>query len=228
MNTVVPMLGSPVRSLVEERAMRPPVIGRIRPGIKVLTSKARANQEAVRLYETMVAAGDSFETIGKAIESRCQLRNALAPKNVDYFTCRRSDFNNPDVADEILKLYGEDRGQGSGERYANEITSPLDGRLKVFQCLGVLDGHAKQCLRRAGRVAASLLPLLIGAYGNAEQAGEFGLRHANLGAGDGCFRWLNAGHAPRNARLHFADSLKQVRVELFLFLIHCRLPHEVG
>lgn len=112
MNAVVPMLGGPVRSLVEERAMRPPVIGRIRPGIKVLTSKARANQEAVRLYETMVAAGDSFETIGKAIESRCQLRNALAPKNVDYFTCRRSDFNNPDVADEILKLYGEDRGQG--------------------------------------------------------------------------------------------------------------------
>nr|WP_057929849.1 hypothetical protein [Burkholderia ambifaria] len=112
MNAVVPMLGGPVRSLVEERAMRPPVIGRIRPGIKVLTSKARANQEAVRLYETMVAAGDSFETIGKAIESRCQLRNALAPKNVDYFTCRRSDFNNPEVADEILKLYGEDRGQG--------------------------------------------------------------------------------------------------------------------
>jgi hypothetical protein len=106
------MLGGPVRSLVEERAMRPPVIGRIRPGIKVLTSKARTNPEAVRLYETMVAAGDSFETIGKAIESRCQLRNALAPKNVDYFTCRRSDFNNPDVADEILKLYGEDRGQG--------------------------------------------------------------------------------------------------------------------
>nr|WP_269769661.1 hypothetical protein [Burkholderia gladioli] len=29
-----------------------------------------------------------------------------------YFTCRRSDFNNPDVADEILRLYGEERGQG--------------------------------------------------------------------------------------------------------------------
>ncbi|MGU7775691.1 recombination directionality factor [Burkholderia sp. MR1-5-21] len=112
MNAVVSMLGGPARSLVEERAVRPPVIGRIRPGIKALTSKARGNAEAVRLYETMVAAGDSFETIGKAIESRCQLRNALAPKNVDYFTCRRSDFNNPDVADEILKLYGEDRGQG--------------------------------------------------------------------------------------------------------------------
>ncbi|MDN7934608.1 hypothetical protein QZM52_25290 [Burkholderia metallica] len=112
MNAVVSMVGGPVRSVVEERAMRPPVIGKIRPGIKVLTSSARGNPDAVALYDSMVAAGDSFETIGKAIESRCRLRHALAPKNTDYFTCRRSDFNNPDVADEILKLYGEDRGQG--------------------------------------------------------------------------------------------------------------------
>ncbi|TDA48078.1 hypothetical protein [Burkholderia pyrrocinia] len=112
MNAVVSLAGGPVRSVVEERAMRPPVIGKIRPGIKVLTSSARGNPDAVALYEAMVAAGDSFETIGKAIESRCRLRNALAPRNTDYFTCRRSDFNNPAVADEILRLYGEDRGQG--------------------------------------------------------------------------------------------------------------------
>ncbi|MBN3776626.1 hypothetical protein G3O06_03475 [Burkholderia sp. Ac-20345] len=112
MNAVVSMVGGPVRSVVEERAMRPPVIGKIRPGIKVLTSSARSNLDAVALYESMVAAGDSFETIGKAIESRCRIRHALAPRNTDYFTCRRSDFNNPDVADEILRLYGEDRGQG--------------------------------------------------------------------------------------------------------------------
>ncbi|MDN7805720.1 recombination directionality factor [Burkholderia gladioli] len=112
MNAVASLIGGPVRSVVEERAMRPPVIGKIRPGIKVLTSAARGNPDAVALYEEMVAAGDSFETIGKAIESRCRLKHALAPRNTDYFTCRRSDFNNPDVADEILRLYGEDRGQG--------------------------------------------------------------------------------------------------------------------
>jgi hypothetical protein len=112
MNAVVSLIGGPVRSVVEERAMRPPVIGKIRPGIKVLTSAARGNPDAVALYEEMVAAGDSFETIGKAIESRCRLKHALAPRNTDYFTCRRSDFNNPDVADEILRLYGENRGQG--------------------------------------------------------------------------------------------------------------------
>jgi hypothetical protein len=112
MNAVLSMVNGPVRSVVEERALRPPVIGHIRPGIKVLTSKARANNRAVEIYNDMVAAGDSFDTIGKVIESKCNLKNALAPKNTPYFTCRRSDFTNPDVADEILRLYGEDRGEG--------------------------------------------------------------------------------------------------------------------
>ncbi|MGF6851702.1 hypothetical protein [Paraburkholderia sp. CI3] len=112
MNAVVSMLNGPVRSVVEERALRPPVIGHIRPGIKVLTSSARKNNRAVEIYNDMVAAGDSFDTIGKSIESKCGLNNALAPKNTPYFTCRRSDFTNPDVADEILRLYGEDRGEG--------------------------------------------------------------------------------------------------------------------
>lgn len=112
MNAVVPLGAAPVRSIVEERAPRAPVIGRIRPGIKVLTSAARQNEHAVRLYEQLVAAGESFEKIGDEIERRCKIRNALAPRNVPYFTCRRSDFTNPDVADEILRLYGEDRGDG--------------------------------------------------------------------------------------------------------------------
>ncbi|CAG4923414.1 recombination directionality factor [Paraburkholderia gardini] len=112
MNAVATLAALPARSLVEERAMRPPTIGRIRPGIKALTSSARANAQAVEIYREMVAAGDSFDTIAKVIESKCRVRNALAPKNVPYFTCRRSDFTNPDVADEILRLYGEDHGNG--------------------------------------------------------------------------------------------------------------------
>ncbi|MEM5440394.1 hypothetical protein [Paraburkholderia diazotrophica] len=112
MNAVVNLVNGPVRSVVEERAMRPPVIGHIRPGIKVLTSRARGNARAVELYDSMVAAGESFDAIAMALESKCNLKNALAPRNTPYFTCRRSDFTNPDVADEILKLYGEDRGDG--------------------------------------------------------------------------------------------------------------------
>ncbi|MGY6163771.1 recombination directionality factor [Paraburkholderia strydomiana] len=112
MNAVVNLVNGPARSVVEERALRPPVIGHIRPGIKVLTAKARGNAQAIGIYNDMVAQGHPFDAIAKVIESKCNLKNALVPKNTAYFTCRRSDFNNPDVADEILRLYGEDRGDG--------------------------------------------------------------------------------------------------------------------
>lgn len=112
MNAVVQLFDNAPRSLVEERAIRPPVIGKIRPGIKVLTRAAQGNPKAVEMYNAMVAAGDSYETIGKVIETKLKLRNALIPRNVAHFTCRRSDFSNPDTADEILRLYGEDRGDG--------------------------------------------------------------------------------------------------------------------
>jgi hypothetical protein len=112
MNAVVQMYDNAPRSLVEERAIRPPIIGKIRPGIKVLTRAAQGNAQAVAMYNEMVIAGDSYETIGKTIETKLKLRNALVPRNVPHFTCRRSDFSNPDTADEILRLYGEDRGDG--------------------------------------------------------------------------------------------------------------------
>jgi Recombination directionality factor-like len=112
MSAVLSLLDLTPRSLVEERAIRPPTIGKIRPGIKVLTRAAQGNQQAVEMYKAMVAAGDSYETIGKVIETKLKLKNALIPKNVPYFVCRRSDFTNPATADEILKLYGEDWGDG--------------------------------------------------------------------------------------------------------------------
>lgn len=111
MNELVTRCSSP-RSLVEERKMRPPTIGKIRPGIKVLKSSARGNARAAQIYSEMCDEGESFEAISKAIESQCNLRDPLVPKNVPHFTCRRSDFNNGDVADEILRLYGENRGDG--------------------------------------------------------------------------------------------------------------------
>ena len=67
MNAVVQFHDSTPRSLVEERALRPPTIGKIRPGIKVLTRAAQSNEQAVKLYSEMVAAGDSFDTIGQVI-----------------------------------------------------------------------------------------------------------------------------------------------------------------
>ncbi|WP_020201327.1 hypothetical protein [Cupriavidus sp. WS] len=104
------------RSILDERPSRPPIIGKIRPGIKVLTRKARENEQAVKIHDALLAQGKSFEAIGAEIERKTSLRNALVPKNTPYFTCRGSDFSNPDVAREILDLYGEDRGDGNGRR----------------------------------------------------------------------------------------------------------------
>ncbi|UIF88234.1 hypothetical protein [Cupriavidus sp. UYPR2.512] len=100
------------RSLIEERPARPPIIGRIRPGIKILTKAAKANPEAVKIHDAMLALGESFEAIGNEIERKTKLRNALVPKNTGWFTCRGSDFTNPATADEILQKYGENRGDG--------------------------------------------------------------------------------------------------------------------
>ena len=85
MNAVVQMLDHTPRSLVEERAIRPPIIGKIRPGIKVLTRAHQANEKAVKLYNDMVAAGDSYEAIGKVLETTLKLRNALVPKKRSVF-----------------------------------------------------------------------------------------------------------------------------------------------
>jgi len=41
--------------------MRPPVIGKIRPGIKVLTRAAQENREAVVIHDRLLAQGQSFE-----------------------------------------------------------------------------------------------------------------------------------------------------------------------
>ncbi len=58
------------RSIIEERPLRPPVIGKIRPGIKVLTKKARENPQAVQIHDALLAQGLSFEDIGSEIERK--------------------------------------------------------------------------------------------------------------------------------------------------------------
>ncbi|MDC6177113.1 hypothetical protein [Ralstonia solanacearum] len=103
---------APARSIIEERPLRPPIIGKIRPGIKVLTKKARDNPQAVQIHDALLAQGLSFEDIGKEIERKTGLSYALIPRNTPYFTCRGSDFTNPAIAEEILTRYGEDRGDG--------------------------------------------------------------------------------------------------------------------
>ncbi|WP_439672863.1 Recombination directionality factor-like (plasmid) [Cupriavidus necator] len=104
------------RSLLEERPTRPPIIGKIRPGIKVLTKAAREKPDAVKIHDRMLAQGQSFERIGVEISRTTGIKTPLVPKNVPWFTCRGSDFANPAVAEDIVQRYGEDRGDGNGFR----------------------------------------------------------------------------------------------------------------
>jgi hypothetical protein len=112
MNAIAELAGLVPRSIFEERTPRPPVIGKIRLGTQVLSRAASQNPDAVKLYDEFLLRGESFDTIGRTITERFRIKNPLAQKNLPHFICRRSDFQNPDVADEILRIYGEDRGDG--------------------------------------------------------------------------------------------------------------------
>lgn len=100
-------------SVLGEQAARIPIGGKIRPGIKVLTSKARQNQKAVEIYDAGVARGSKWAVIEKQIKDQCNIDYPTTPRNVQYFSVFRADFTNPAAADQIMDLYGEDQG---GER----------------------------------------------------------------------------------------------------------------
>ena len=99
-------------SVLGERQVRIPVSGKIRAGIKVLTRQAAEVKGAQEIYDLGVKAGKPFASIEQELATKLQLKNALTPKNVPYFTVRGADFTTPESADRILELYGEDRGDG--------------------------------------------------------------------------------------------------------------------
>jgi len=101
--------------------------GKIRAGIKVLTKKAAENPQAKEIYDQGVAAGQSFEQIEKFIsEALPSLKTPLVPKNVAWFTVRGQDFPNPEIANQILDTYGEERGDGIKRLYRFPVVFPSD------------------------------------------------------------------------------------------------------
>ncbi|HET8550935.1 MAG TPA: hypothetical protein VFM97_00480 [Gammaproteobacteria bacterium] len=113
-------------SVLGERAVRIPTGGKIRAGIKVLTSTARAKPKAADIYAAGVGRGESYAAIEKRLRAECGFeRSPLTPKNVPYFTVRRSDFAMPEVADTIMELYGEERESGF-HLYRFPVVFPVD------------------------------------------------------------------------------------------------------
>ncbi|MDR1648327.1 MAG: hypothetical protein LBR88_09925 [Zoogloeaceae bacterium] len=119
--------GTPVLpTLLGQGAVRIPIGGKIRPGIKVLTKKAAEEPKAKDIYRQGVTDGLSFEQIEQAlIKALPQLKSPLIPRNIPWFTARAADFPNPEVARQILDTYGEDRGQGR-HLYRFPVVFPSD------------------------------------------------------------------------------------------------------
>ncbi len=127
-NAVVTINGAPaLPTLLGQGPVRIPAGGKIRAGIKVLTRKAAEHPKAKAIYERGVAANHSFEAIERAIsEAVPELKMPLIPKNVPWFTVRPDDFPNPEIANEILTAYGEDRGDGTKRLYRFPVVFPAD------------------------------------------------------------------------------------------------------
>ena len=116
---------------------------------------------ARRIYGAGLAAGRSFDDIESEItQSVLELRHPLVPKNVPYFSVRRSDFAMPEVADLILQKFGEDRGDGSNRLYRLPVVFPADAWQAIMphalMCYGTSqlkywseyspDGHERYCM----------------------------------------------------------------------------------
>lgn len=116
-------------TVLGERPVSIPTCGTIRPGIKVLTKAYAGNKKAVEIYKDGMAKGLRNKEIEKLIRAGLELKDdapsMLVPKNVDYFTARPGDFDNPGTATRILELYGEDRGLGR-KLYRLPVVFPTD------------------------------------------------------------------------------------------------------
>jgi len=116
-----------IPTLLGRSAMRIPVGGRIRAGIKVLTRRAAESARAREVYEAGVAEGRGFDAIERQLAAVLpDLKNPLTPKNVPYFTVRGEDFPNPELARQIMDLYAEDRGDGVLRLYRFPVVFPAD------------------------------------------------------------------------------------------------------
>lgn len=101
-----------------------------------------------------------------------------------------------------------------------------DGRLEVLQRVRILYGNAQQRLCRTGRPEATPFPLLlVGAHRHSEQIGEFGLRHADLGTGDGRLRQIQARDA-RGLRSFISRTLRSRSAWNCSRSLSIRCPHQ--
>lgn len=118
---------APLPTILGQGITRIPTAGKIRAGIKVLTKTAAANPKAKEIYDRGTDAQKSFDEIEREITQAIpELKYPLTPRNVPWFTVRAQDFPNPQVAQQIMEAYGEDRGDGVRRLYRFPVLWPAD------------------------------------------------------------------------------------------------------
>lgn len=95
-------------SLLSEVTVRPHISGRIRLGVKVLSKDARANPDAIQIYEDGIHKGMSYDAISHAIEREAGIKNPLRPDNTEMLNISPKDFDDPKHYDFLLERYGEE------------------------------------------------------------------------------------------------------------------------
>lgn len=211
MNQMVAVNGraAPLPSIIGAVPQRFPVGGKIRAGIQVLTPAAERIANAKAIYEDGVKAGRSFDEIERDIMKIApEIKKPLIPKNVPYFTVRRSDFAAPEIADMIMEKFGEDRGDGVKRLYRFPVVFPADQWQDVMphglNCYGAselkywseysqdgktrfcmtkekvpVDGNGKRTIRIFGGRKSVMRPE-NGGICDPEQCPEYQKRHCNL------------------------------------------------
>jgi len=142
--TVNDVTRAPAPTIIGQARARLRCGGKIRAGIKVLTSRASNNKKAREIYEAGVAQGHSFDAIEAELLRACpDVPRPLVPKNVPYFSVRPGDFGMPEIATQIMALYGEDRGDGERRLYRFPVVFPADQWQTIMP-------HALQCYTKSG------------------------------------------------------------------------------
>lgn len=91
-------------------AQRMPLLGKLRPGIKVLKSGCTDLDKDI--YNRMVADGALWYEIDQRLGNDAKGKSKLIPSNQDYFTVRPSDCKiNQANAEKLHQLYNEPDGQ---------------------------------------------------------------------------------------------------------------------
>ncbi|MHB8408301.1 MAG: recombination directionality factor [Acidiferrobacterales bacterium] len=91
-----------------------PIGGVIRPGTKIPTKAAKADEQIMNAIREGRQAGKTWSQIEKEIhETRPDFKGRIfSPKNTPYFRVDQADFQDPQTALEIMRLYGEDDREG--------------------------------------------------------------------------------------------------------------------